>query len=94
MEELKKLLTSDKFLVHYDSSCELSLTCDASVHGLGSVLSHKMPDGSDKPTGYASRTLNAAEQQLAAGLRVIKNCYVNPIIVGIWYDKDTPAQET
>ena len=61
-EELKKLLTSDKFLVHYDSTCELSLACDASAYGLGVVLSHKMPDGSDKPIGYASRTLSVAEQ--------------------------------
>ena len=56
------MLTSDKFLVHYDSTLQLSLACDASSHGLGVVLSHKMPDGSDKPIGYASRTLNSVEQ--------------------------------
>ena len=61
-EESKKLLTSDKFLVHFDSACDLSLACDASAYGLGVVLSHKMSDGSDKPIGYASRTLSAAEQ--------------------------------
>ena len=61
-EESKKLLTADKFLVHYDSTCKLSLACDASAYGLGVVLSHRMPDGSDKPIGYASRTLSVAEQ--------------------------------
>ena len=61
-EELKKLLMSDKFLVHYDSTCELSLTCDASAYGLGVVLSHKMQDGSDKLIGSASHTLSVAEQ--------------------------------
>ena len=28
------------------------------AHGLGAVLSHKMLDGSEKPIGYVSRTLN------------------------------------
>ena len=51
-----------RFLVHYGSTCELFLACDASAHGLGVVLSHKMPDGSDKSIGYASHTLNAGEQ--------------------------------
>lgn len=53
----KKLLTSDKFLVHFDSACDLSLACDASTYGLRVVLSHKMSNGSDKPIGYASWTL-------------------------------------
>ena len=56
------MLISGKFLVHYDSTLELSLACDTSSHRLGVVLSHKMPDGSDKPIGYASCTLNSAEQ--------------------------------
>ena len=38
----KKLLMSTKFLVHFNSSLELTLACDASAYGLGAVLSHKM----------------------------------------------------
>ena len=58
----KELLTSESCLTHFDSSLELSLACDASAYGLGGVLSHCMPDGSDRPIGYASRTLTPAER--------------------------------
>lgn len=53
----KKLLTSTQFLAHFDSTLPLTLACDAS-----GVLAHKWPDGSEKPIGYASRTLSKAEQ--------------------------------
>ena len=58
----KDLLTSTKFLAHFDSNQELTLACDASDYGLGAVLAHKMPDGSEKPIGYASRTLTKSER--------------------------------
>ena len=58
----KELLTSANCLTHFDSSLELTLACDASAYGLGAVLSHKMPNGSERPLGYASRTLTEAER--------------------------------
>ena len=57
----KELLTSESCLTHFDSSLELTLACDASAFSLGVVLSHKMPDGSDRPIGYACRTLVPAD---------------------------------
>ena len=58
----KDLFTSSKFLAHYDSTQRLTLACDASGYGLGAVLAHNMPDGSDRPISYASRTLTKSEQ--------------------------------
>ena len=58
----KKLLTSDKCLMHFDSSLKLTLACDTSEYGLGAVISHKMSDGSEKCIGYASRTLSPSER--------------------------------
>ena len=59
--ESKELLTSSQFLVHFNSDLPLLLACDASVYGIGAVLAHRMPDGTEKPIAHASRTLNSAE---------------------------------
>ncbi|KAL7842144.1 hypothetical protein SRHO_G00238330 [Serrasalmus rhombeus] len=61
-KEVKELLQSAKLLVHFDPDKEVTLACDASPYGVGAVLSHVMEDGSEKPIGFASRTLTAAEK--------------------------------
>ena len=60
-KESKKLLLASQLLVHFDPKQEIRLACDASGYGIGAVLSHKMPDGSEKPMGFVSRTLTAAK---------------------------------
>ena len=61
-QEAKQALQADSLLVHFDSSKQLLLACDASPKGLGAVLSHVMDDGQERPIAYASRTLTPAEQ--------------------------------
>ena len=58
----KELLLSSQFPTHFDPDLELVLACDASAYGIGAVLAHRMPDGTEKPVGYASRTLSKAEK--------------------------------
>ena len=61
-ESAKELLQSADLLVHFDPAKPLILATDASDYGVGAVLSHQLPDGSEKPIGYASRSLNPDER--------------------------------
>ncbi|KAL6471846.1 hypothetical protein MHYP_G00204960 [Metynnis hypsauchen] len=61
-EESKVLLQSCSVLVHYDPNKPLILACDASPYVVGAVLSHRMADSSERPIGFVSRTLSAAEK--------------------------------
>ena len=60
-QQVKDLLRSGRVLTHFNDSLPLVLACDASPYGLGAVLSHRMPNGGEKPVGFASRTLTKAE---------------------------------
>ena len=54
----KDQLTSSDLLVHLD----LLQMCDASSYGVGAVLAHHMPDGSERPIGYASCSLSKSQR--------------------------------
>lgn len=62
LEECKQLLTSEKVLTHFDQKLPIIVACDASQYGIGAVLSHRMPDVSEKPITFVSRTLTASEK--------------------------------
>ena len=55
----KDLLTSSSLL---KPDLKLVLAWDASAYGLGAVLAHKYPNGTERPIGYASRSLSKVEK--------------------------------
>ena len=60
--EIKRMISSEEVLTHYDPQKPVRLACNASPYGLGVVLSHVMDDGSERPIAYASRLLSPAER--------------------------------
>ena len=61
-EKAKQLLTSAQVLSHYDAKKRLIMLCDVSPYGIAAVLSHRMPNGNDRPIAFASKTLTPAER--------------------------------
>ena len=49
LEEAKSILDEANFFIHYDPVKPLLLACDALPYGLGAVLLHQMPGGSENP---------------------------------------------
>ena len=64
-KEAKSKLTSAPVLAHYDPHLPIRLAADASPYGVGVVISHTMPDGSERPIAFASRTLTTSERNYA-----------------------------
>ena len=60
-QSAKDALVSSEVLVHYDPALPLILAGDASAYSIGAVISHVMPDGTETPIAYSSRTLSASE---------------------------------
>ncbi|KII67988.1 Transposon Ty3-G Gag-Pol polyprotein [Thelohanellus kitauei] len=60
--EAKRALGENVILTHFDEALPLSLDTDASAYGIGAVLSHVFPDGSERPIAFASRVLTSAER--------------------------------
>lgn len=61
-QQIKSEVMSDTTLMAYDDTLPLLLATDASSIGLGAVLSHRLPDGTERPIYFASRMLSKAEQ--------------------------------
>ena len=61
----KNQLIPAKVLAYYNLSLPLQLAADASAYGIGTVISHVYPDGTERPIAYASRTLSISEKNHA-----------------------------
>ncbi|XP_055915493.1 uncharacterized protein K02A2.6-like [Eupeodes corollae] len=62
-DKIKMEMQTDNFLTHYNPKLKLLLATDASPYGVGAVLSHEFPDGTEKPIMYASQTLTPTQQK-------------------------------
>ncbi|XP_041453560.1 uncharacterized protein K02A2.6-like [Lytechinus variegatus] len=64
-QAVKKAISTERLLTHYDPEQELELSVDASPYGVGAVISHVNNNGNRKPVAYASRSLNQHEKGYA-----------------------------
>lgn len=62
-EKLKKLVSSDTVLAHFNENLKTYLITDAGAVGLGAIVAQKQVDGSIRPVQYASRSLSAQEKK-------------------------------
>lgn len=60
--KIKEEITSPRFLTHFQPDVPVKLTRDVSFYGTGAVLSHVLPDKTEKPISFASRSPNSAER--------------------------------
>ena len=51
--------------MHYDPALLIVLAVDASAYGISSVISHRLPDGTERSMAFASRTLAPSEKNYA-----------------------------
>lgn len=77
-QNAKTVFESDTILAHYDPSLPLTLATDASSYGIGAVLSHVYPDGTERVIQYASQTLSETQRKYS---QIDKEAYA--IIFGI-----------
>ena len=61
-DQEEKAFRASTLLVHFNPELDLVLMCDASSYGVGAVLAHRIPDGSERLIGYASRSLSASQR--------------------------------
>ena len=62
-KKLKQMLTDNTVLAHFDPSCPVGISCDASDAGVGAVLFHRYKDNTERPIANASKTLTATQKR-------------------------------
>ena len=64
-EQAKKQLSSTTVLAHYDTKLPLRLAGDTSSYCIGAMILHILPEGSERPISYTSKTLLTSEHNYA-----------------------------
>ncbi|XP_045483761.1 uncharacterized protein K02A2.6-like [Harmonia axyridis] len=77
-DTVKKEISSDRVLAHFDPQLTLILATDASPYAVGAVLSHVYPDGTERPIQFASQVLSTVQQKYS---QIDKEAY--SIIFGV-----------
>ncbi|KAK6762210.1 hypothetical protein RB195_023065 [Necator americanus] len=54
LNRAKEVLVSNLLLTHFDPSLDIIVAADASDYGIGAVILHTMPNGTEKSTWHAS----------------------------------------
>lgn len=61
-DRAKAILQSDLLLTYFDPQLDIKVAADASNYGIGAVILHRFPDGTEKAIAHASRSLTPAEK--------------------------------
>ena len=64
-DQAKSTLVSSDVLVHYNADLPIRIADDASAYGVGAVLAHVLPNGSERPVAFALHTLTSSEKNYA-----------------------------
>jgi len=62
--KVKKEFCNEKILVPYNPKLPLILATDASPYGVGAILSHMYPDGTERVIQYASNSFNETQNSV------------------------------
>ena len=60
---LKEMLRTGIILAHFDPSFPIGISCDTFSVGIGAVLIHRFPDGSERPIANVSESLSETKRR-------------------------------
>ena len=74
-EKIKLIIASEEVLTYFNPDLPIIVTCDASERGIAGVLSHKMPDNTERTVCCISRTYSKSEQNYSTVHKESLACY-------------------
>uniref|UniRef100_A0A914Z7V6 RNA-directed DNA polymerase n=1 Tax=Panagrolaimus superbus TaxID=310955 RepID=A0A914Z7V6_9BILA len=63
VDEIKRKLSEECLLTHYDPHLPITVAADASQNGMGGVISHVYPNGLERPIQFFSKSLNSTQRK-------------------------------